>query len=162
MNEEKPTRTLSEEMRNHAVSPDPLPRHISHLQWMSVPKAIRIQLAGDLKLRPSTHTEIASTPSGGIREVSDGFTEKDLLNITPELLQDYTNSKEDELDALWTLALRKADILVTSVEVPLASLRIEPYVEPKPQKEVLVRLNKPENVIPKVVAQPKKNAKKTK
>lgn len=150
------TKTLSEEMRANAKAADPMPRHISHLQWMMVPKSVRVQLADDLKLRPSTHTEVASTPSGGMREVSDGFTERDLLGLTPEVLQKYVNQPDEEdFDVLWTLAVRKADILLNSVAVPMAPIQIMPE-EPRIEKEVLVRLNKPENVIPKVVAQPKK------
>lgn len=154
--EEKTSRTLSEEIRATSQSPKPMPRHVSRLQWMNVPKNVRLQLAQDLKLRPSTHTEVASTSSGGIAEISDGFTERDLLALTPDLLKDYTNSSEEDFDVLWTLAVRKADILITSVAVPLDEVKIEPYIEPRKEKEVLVRLNKIENVIPKILEQPKK------
>lgn len=134
-----------------------MPRHISRLQWMSVPKQTRVNLALALGLKPSKFTEVASTQHG-MKEISDGFTDDDLLGITTEKMQEYMLSPNENFDELWMMCIDKATPREwVEVDTPLQELPVE---EPKAVPERLVNLKRPEDVLPQVInTNPTKNGK---
>lgn len=94
--------------------------------WLDQPQEVRKKLAEKLKINKSGGVIL----SGGRLEC-DGHTSKDLYeSVTVEKMQEYTGSKETDVNVLFNLCVKKCQ---EPEVVPEPEIKVEatPKVEPK-------------------------------
>lgn len=96
--------------------------------WVTLPAEVREKLAQEFGLHKSAGVEVVD----GV-VVCDGYTNEDLMAITKEMLQSYTDSTEQYFEVLWDNALLKAGYQAKEV---LYEITQEEIVENNLEKEV--------------------------